>query len=116
MQVVVTARQMELTTALKDYVHNKVSKAEKYIHREYGVHVILEAHKLHHTAEIVVNVKGQQITAKGEGEDMYACIDKAMDKIEQQLRRYKEKLSHHKGSTSVGQEALVVEEALATES
>jgi len=112
MQVEITGHQMDITPALRDYVNTKVSKAEKFIQRDYGVQVILEVEKLRHICEIIVNVKGSRITAKEEGEEMYASIDKAMDKIEQQLRRYKEKNSHHKGGTSTGQEALAAETAL----
>lgn len=110
MDVEITGRQMEITPALRDYVNTKVARAEKYVSRSFGARVILEVDKLRHIAEIILNVKGSQLTAKEEGEEMYASIDGAMTKIEQQLRRYKEKLSHHKGGTSLADEALHVEE------
>ncbi len=116
MQVDLTGKQMDITPALREYVQTKVNKAEKYLHRDYGVQVILEVNKLNHICEVIVNVKGNRLTAKETGDEMYASIDKAMDKVEQQLRKYKEKLSHHKGGTSVAEEALAVEAALQTES
>jgi putative sigma-54 modulation protein len=115
MQVDITGKQMDLTPSLREYVNNKVNKAEKYLHRDYGVQVILEVNKLNHICEVIVNVKGGRITASETGDEMYASIDKAVDKIEHQLRKYKEKLSHHKGGTSIAEESLAVEEHLAVE-
>ncbi|MBI5137654.1 MAG: ribosome-associated translation inhibitor RaiA [Nitrospirae bacterium] len=109
MQVDITGKQMDITPALRDYVNTKVNKAEKYLHRDYGVQVILDVNKLIHTCEVIVNVKGGRITAKEHGEEMYASIDLAMDKVEQQLRKYKEKLSHHKGGQSMAEVALQTE-------
>lgn len=109
MQVDITGRQMDITPALRDYVNSKVAKAEKYISRSFGAHVILEVDKLRHIAEIILNVKGAQITAREEADEMYASIDGAMSKVEQQLRRYKSKLAHHKGAPSLGVEALAHE-------
>jgi putative sigma-54 modulation protein len=109
MEMDITGRQLEITPALRDYVKSKVAKAEKYVARSFGARVVLEVDKLRHIAEVIVNVKGAQITAKGEAEEMYAAIDKAMDKMEQQLRRYKDKLAHHKGGTSLTEEAVTAE-------
>jgi putative sigma-54 modulation protein len=115
MEVEITGRQMDITPALRDYVHSRVDKAEKYVARNFGARVILEVDKLHHIAEIILNVKGAQITAKGDAEEMYAAIDKAMDKVEHQLRRYKDKLAHHKGGVSLSEESIAAEVRLGPE-
>jgi putative sigma-54 modulation protein len=104
MEMDITGRQLEITPALRDYVRAKVAKADKYLARSFGARVILEVDKLRHIAEVILNVKGAQMTAKGEAEEMYAAIDKAMDKMEHQLRRYKDKLAHHKGGVSLTEE------------
>jgi putative sigma-54 modulation protein len=109
MEIEITGRQMEITPALRDYVHSRVAKAEKYVARNFGARVILEVDHLTHVAEIILNVKGAQVTAKGEAEEMYAAIDKSMDKMEHQLRRYKDKLAHHKGGHSLTEEAIAAE-------
>jgi len=115
MEVEITGRQLEVTPALRDYVRTRVAKAEKYVARNFGARVILEVDKLSHIAEIILNVKGAQLTAKGDAEEMYAAIDKAMDKVEHQLRRYKDKLAHHKGGTSLSDEAMAAEVPLGPE-
>jgi putative sigma-54 modulation protein len=109
MDVEITGRQLEVTPALRAYVQDKVSKADKYVARSFGSRVVLEVDHLTHVAEIILQVKGAQITAKAEADEMYAAIDKAMDKVEHQLRRYKEKLAHHKGGASLAEESVTAE-------
>jgi ribosome hibernation promoting factor len=109
MEVEITGRQLDVTPALRAYVIDKVGKAEKYVARNFGARVILEVDNLTHVAEVILNVKGAQMTAKAEAEAMYAAIDLAMDKMEHQLRRYKEKHAHHKGGASLSEEALATE-------
>ncbi|MFQ5508579.1 MAG: ribosome hibernation-promoting factor, HPF/YfiA family [Leptospirillia bacterium] len=106
MDVEISGRHLEITPALRDHVNSRASRIEKYVSREFGTRVVLEVDKLRHIAEIVVNVKGSKLAATSEAESMYAAIDGAMDKLEQQLRRYKEKNVHHKGGESLSDEAL----------
>ena len=44
------------------------------------------------SAEIKVKVYKETITAKSDSNDMYASIEKSMDKIKGQLKKYKGKL------------------------
>ena len=49
------------------------------------------------SVEIVVHASPRQtFVAKNHDDDMYACIDHCIDKIAQQLRKYKDKLRDHK--------------------
>lgn len=51
--------------------------------------------------------KGLTMKSEEDKEDMYAAIDLMVDKIERQLKRYKEKLKSHKGSAPVAQKEAV---------
>jgi putative sigma-54 modulation protein len=50
---------------------------------------------LRHTAEATVNVNGGKLFADATEEDMYAAIDVLVDKLDRQVRKYKEKLGDH---------------------
>ncbi len=97
MEITITFRHLEPNESLKQYVHEKVSKIEKYLRKITEVSVILGIEKRSNIAEIIVNVNKAQITAKATNEDnMYTAIDLVMDKIERQTKKYKDKLTSHK--------------------
>jgi putative sigma-54 modulation protein len=92
MNVQITAKNLELTNALKDYVEKKLVRIEKFFDYVLDISVVLEIQKNVHSAEILVNAKGVFLKGLERSEDLYASIDLAIDKIERQLSKYKEKL------------------------
>lgn len=97
MQINITGRQLEVTSALKSYVENKIQRIEKYFDHVTNVHVILEVDKQRHNAEATIHVTGGDIYADAQAEDMYAAIDALTDKLIRQVQKHKEKVvaSHH---------------------
>jgi putative sigma-54 modulation protein len=106
MNIQITVKNIELTDAIRSYVEKKVSKVKKYLDQVIDVHVVLEVNKNIHLAEILVNAKGVFLKGRESSEDLYASIDLAIDKIERQLVKYKEKLKSRKLSEKNFQEPL----------
>ena len=100
MNINVTFRHMETTEALKQYAIDKVSKIKKYIDAPIEVHVVLSVEKFRHIAEVSFTINGFVVKGQEETEDMYAAIDMVMDKIERQVRRYKDRLKSKRGAGS----------------
>jgi putative sigma-54 modulation protein len=96
MDISITFRHLEATEALRNYAQEKVAKIKKYIRNPTDASVILSLEKHRHMAEITINVNRTTINAKEVTEDMYAAIDLAMDKIERQVKKYREKIKDHK--------------------
>jgi len=96
LQVAVTFRHMEPTDALKSYSENKVEKINKFIHSPTDAHVVLSVEKYMHKADITITANGVTMRGKEKSEDMYASIDRAMHKIERQVKRYHDKISAHR--------------------
>jgi len=96
MQVSVTFRHMDATDALKAFAAEKVSRIEKYIHAPTDAHVVLSVEKHMHRAEINVIANGMRVRGEETSADMYGSIDGAAQKIERQLKRYRNKLATHK--------------------
>lgn len=96
MEVTITGRQMEMTPALKEYVEARAKKIEKYTSKAAQAVFTLKIEKYRHTAEVLVKLNGFILQAEEETDAMYASVDKAMDKIERQLKKYKEKLCNHR--------------------
>jgi putative sigma-54 modulation protein len=96
MQITTTFRHMESSEALKTYAQEKLEKVQKYIDEPIVAQVFLTVEKIRHIAEITITAKGITMKASEETNDMYAALDAVVDKIERQLRRYKERIKEHK--------------------
>lgn len=96
MQITTTFRHMESSEPLKTYAQEKIEKVQRYIDEPIVVQVFLTVEKIRHLAEITITARGITIKASEETNDMYAAIDAVTDKIERQLRRYKERIKEHK--------------------
>lgn len=115
MQIAVTFRHMESSAPIKDYVEEKVARVKKYIDEPIDAQVALSVEKkIRHRAEMTIIAKGITIKGSEETNDMYAAIDNVVDKIERQLKRYKEKIKMHK--PHAGKERQVQKSVLAAES
>lgn len=99
MELSVTFRHMEPSDALKDYVQDRTNKLTKYIDRPLDSQVTLSVQKFRQIADVVINADGIRIAGQEAHEDMYAAIDLVMDKIERQVKKYREKIRKHKPST-----------------
>lgn len=96
MQVTTTFRHMEQSEALKSYAEEKLERVVKYIDEPISAQVFFTVEKIRHIVEIVISGRGITTKASDATNDMYAAVDAVLDKIERQLKRYKEKLKAHK--------------------
>lgn len=99
MQLNVTGHHVDVSPALKDYVSTKISRIEKHFDQVSDVHCILTVEKLRHKAEATINLNGGQVYADAVEDDMYAAIDGLVDKLDRQVKKYKEKLCDHRART-----------------
>ncbi len=93
--VIVTGRNVQVTEAMKGYAIEKVSKLERFANRIIDVIVTMDIQKLEHRVDIVMTVTHTLIKSRASSENMYASIDKAVDKMHSQLQKYKTRLQDH---------------------
>jgi len=96
MQITTTFRHLDPSDPLKSYAEEKLERVNKYIDEPVVAQVFMTVEKIRHCAEVTITAKGITIKASEETNDMYSAIDAAVDKIERQLRRYKERIKNHK--------------------
>jgi len=97
MQVNITFRNMFATDALRNHVTEKLSKVvDKYLDKVTEAHVTLSLERYLHHADINLHAGHFHVRGKEKSEDMYASIDIACDKIERQLKKYKDRLKNHR--------------------
>ncbi len=99
MRINVTFRQMETSNTLKEYVEQKMKKLQKYSDGPIKVNVVLSVEKFRHAAEVVISGDGIRATAKEVQDDIRPAIDLVSDKIEKQLKKYREKLLSKRNAT-----------------
>ena len=107
MQISVTFRQIEPSDALKNYVTDRLSKFKRYLEGPVEAHVVLGLEKFRHLADVTIDSNGRIIKGKEENTDMYAAIDLVMDKIDMQLKKFRDKQRGPKGDRSARTAAVV---------
>jgi ribosome hibernation promoting factor len=88
--IAITFRQMEATEAMKQYATEKVAKLQKFLRRPMKGQVTLSCQHQLHRAEVDVHSGGEHYHAHESSEDMYASVDKVVDKLERQIRGVRE--------------------------
>lgn len=97
MDVTVTGRHVAVTPAIKEYAAKKLDHIGIDFPRILSAHFILEVDKYRQIAELIVQC-GNHITIEASeiSEDLYASIDKVVDKVTRQIRKYKTKIQKHR--------------------
>lgn len=102
MNITTTARHYELTPALKEYAESKVMQLKKYFDNIVTAHIIFELEKYRQAVELSIHVNGKDFNGREVSEDMYASVDRVVEKLERQIRRYKGK-RFNKKTTKLGE-------------
>jgi len=92
MQIRTTARHFDLTDDLKEFAEKHIQRLARYFNHIIDSHLILETEKSRMTAELKLKVYGTVLTSKHKSFDMHDSVEKVIDKMEGQLKRYKGKL------------------------
>lgn len=95
MQIQMTGQNLEITDAIRSYAEKKLKRAFSIVDKINHIHLTFHVEKLNQIAEANISVPGSQIHAEASSENIYESIDKLIDKISRQLKKYKDKLSDH---------------------
>jgi ribosome hibernation promoting factor len=91
MQVNLSGHHVEITPPLRSYVEKKIARVLRHCDRVIDVQCTLTVEKLRHGAESTIRLSGAAVHAAVVQDDMYAAIDLLADKLDEQVRRHKEK-------------------------
>ena len=103
MNIIISGKQMDLTSGIKGAIEEKIGRLDYYLHPETEVKVTVRAKKARHTIEVtVIPISGPIIRAEDSEENLYAAIDIVYDKLNKQLRKYKNRLQdRHQSNESI---------------
>ncbi len=92
----VSFRNMDSSSSLRSYATDKLERiCDKYVQGNVDASVVMTVEKFWHIADFTLQIKNLTVKGKERTEDMYSSIDIALDKIEKQLRRHKDRLRDH---------------------
>ncbi|AKG20649.1 ribosome hibernation-promoting factor, HPF/YfiA family [Calothrix sp. 336/3] len=113
MKLVIHGKNIEITDAIREYVHHKIEKAVSHfqnITNEVDVHLSVARNPRitpRQAAEVTIFANGNVIRAEESSENLYASIDLVADKIARQLRKYKERRQDKKTQAPATIEGIV---------
>ena len=115
MHIYVNGRNIEITDAIKAYVKEKFGKVANHYDQIQGIDVVLSVIKNpaasgQHVAEVSCNMTTGVVRCEESADSMYASIDLLADKLDRQVKKFKDKtLGSDKSSirTDSSQEAEV---------
>jgi len=98
MEISVSGRHIEVTESIREYAIKRVGKLSRYYDRVRSAEVVADKSDKHgFEVETIVHVdQHDPFIAKDHHDDLYACIDQVVEKLERQLTDHKEKLRNRK--------------------
>jgi putative sigma-54 modulation protein len=96
MRLQVKGKNVEVTRSIREYAERKLAKLEKQLAEQTQVEVELSEQRnpsiaASQVAEATVFTKGPTLRAREATSDMKASIDQLVDKLERQVKRYRER-------------------------
>ena len=99
----ITGKHMDLGDTLRARIEDRIAEAiEKYFGHGFSGHVTVEKTGSQYEADCALRLdSGMKLEASATDNDATAAFDKACERIEKRLRRYKRRLKdHHAGASS----------------
>ena len=106
MQININGHHVEVSPALRAYVTEKMERINRHFDHVISLNVILSVEKLQHEAEATLHTAGKSLFANASATDMYAAIDGLVDKLDKQVRRFKDRRTDHQVSRDDKQASL----------
>ena len=98
MQINITTRHGHLSPATQERITEKVEPIRKFFDRVTAMTVLVDLeHRESPTVELLITAEHHEdFVARAQADTVMAGLDGVIDKMEQQLRKHKEKLKGHK--------------------
>jgi putative sigma-54 modulation protein len=100
MQITISAKNTEITDAIRNYVEKKIGRLERKIDNIISADVVLSVEKYRHIANVRLNVSGEILKAEESSKDMYSSIDLIYEVLEKQIEKFKDKMRSKKRGAS----------------
>ncbi|MGH7199757.1 MAG: ribosome hibernation-promoting factor, HPF/YfiA family [Planctomycetaceae bacterium] len=97
MQVAITCRHGMINDDARDYITRKAEKLLTYFERVTLIQVTVDFEKDRISVELLVDAEHRHnFVSRVTGDDVPGTFDRALSKMEQQIKKYKQKIQDHR--------------------
>lgn len=109
MEINTTARRYKLTPDVKEYAEKRVQRLTKYFDKIQEAHLVLAEEKYRQIAELTVSANGTELVSREETNDMNNSIDRVVERMEKQVKKFSARLKDRKSRKHVPAMSVVEE-------
>lgn len=92
MKLTYTGKNYDISNSLREVAEKKLGRLDKYFQDDVEGRVTFSSQKNLRIVEVTLFLPGMVIRAEEEEDEMYNSIDRAVDALERQIRKYKTRL------------------------
>ncbi len=100
MKIDFTGRGVEISNQLRDYTRTKLDRLVRHFADIRDISAVLSVEKYRHRAEIKFSTPKRGFHGSEETSDMFLSVDRVVDKLEAQVKKFKEKKTTKKRHTT----------------
>ena len=106
MQIKISSKHGHLSDGMQQFIRDKAEKLLHFFQRLMMIEVLVDQRGEEYLVEFLVSAEHKHdFVASERHKDLYAAVDLVLDKLERQVRRYKEKIQDHRRTPSTGKVA-----------
>jgi len=95
LRINILGRNVFVTDSMKDHALEKLSKIERFHDHIMDIHVTMDVQKMEQSVVILLHLDHFRVKVSASSTDMYASIDKAIEKLQAKIRRWKSRIQDH---------------------
>lgn len=101
MRITISGKTAQMTEPEREYAEKKLQRLSRYFRSAREAHLTYDTLRNWHIVEVQLDLDGTPLRAEERRDDVRTAIDAVADKLENQVRRLKEKIRSHKGRANV---------------
>jgi putative sigma-54 modulation protein len=101
MDIQITTRHLKVADDLLDEIRDKVDAMQRFYEKISHCHVVFDSEHTDKTCEIVMTIMGATVTGKAKSDSIRLAAEGALEKVERQLKKSKEKMKNHKADKTM---------------
>lgn len=102
MNIYIRGEKLEITDAMKSYAKEKLERLSKYVKdSDVNANLLFKINGIKQKLEVTIPLKNFTLRVEEVGNDFYAVVDTAVDKLERQIRKNKTRLENKQTKSKV---------------